>query len=151
LTVLSFHATKLFHTAEGGAIVGPPGSSRDRIARLRNFGILGEEEVIGSGTNGKMSELHAALGLTLLDRLDEELSARARLSTLYASGLRTIEGLSFQRPLAGSVPNHAYFTIAVDADRFGLSRDQLHVALRAENIVGRKYFFPLCSENPAYR
>jgi dTDP-4-amino-4,6-dideoxygalactose transaminase len=151
LSVFSFHATKLFHTAEGGAVAGADASLRRRIALLRNFGIVGEDEVSGVGTNGKMSELHAALGLALLERLDGELRGRARAHALYAERLAGVDGISLQRLAADTTPNHAYLAVQVDAGAFGLGRDQLHAALRAENVVTRKYFWPLCSQNEAYR
>lgn len=151
LSMLSFHATKLFHTAEGGALVGPDRDRFGQVALLRNFGIVNEEEVQGVGLNGKLSELHAALGLVLLDVVDDEIEARGRLMERYRSGLSQFEGLVFQTMAAETTPNHAYCTIEVDEERFGLSRDLLHRALRAENIVPRKYFYPLCSENLSYR
>jgi dTDP-4-amino-4,6-dideoxygalactose transaminase len=151
LSILSFHATKLFHTAEGGAVVGPHAAMATSIALLRNFGIVNENEVRGVGLNGKLSELHAALGRALLDDLDEELAARARLAARYAEGLADIDGLAFQRSAPATEPNHAYCTIEVDPERFGLSRDELHAALLAEQVITRKYFHPLCSENVAYR
>jgi dTDP-4-amino-4,6-dideoxygalactose transaminase len=151
LSMLSFHATKMFHTCEGGALVGPePGAFRT-IALLRNFGIVNEEEVDGVGLNGKMSELHAAVGLGLLDVVDHEIHARGRLVARYRQRLAGIDGLNFQSMATDTVHNHAYFTVEVDEERFGLSRDELHHALWAENIITRKYFWPLCSENASYR
>lgn len=148
LSVFSFHATKLFHTAEGGAVVG---GDPDRLKLLRNFGILNEEVVRGSGLNGKLSELHAAMGLTVLEKVDEEIAARGRLTQAYRERLEDLPGVHFQRTPADHVPNNGYFSLEIDADEFGLSRDQVHRTLRAENILCRKYFFPLCSENEAYR
>lgn len=151
LSVFSFHATKLFHTAEGGALVGPDDARLPQVALLRNFGIVNEEEVRGVGLNGKMSELHAALGLAMLDLVDEEIEARGRLLDRYRSGLSRCEGLTFQDMAAETTLNYASCTIEVDEERFGVSRDVLHRALRAENIISRKYFYPLCSDNPRYR
>jgi dTDP-4-amino-4,6-dideoxygalactose transaminase len=151
LSILSFHATKLFHTCEGGAVVGPQEARFRSLALLRNFGIVDEDEVRGVGLNGKMSELHAATGLCLLDLVDQEIEARGRLSVRYRAGLATVEGLTFQRVAAETTPNYAYQTVEVDPERFGLARDELHLALRAENIITRRYFHPLCSENESYR
>lgn len=151
LSILSFHATKLFHTCEGGAIVGPSETWFPKIALLRNFGIVNEEEVRGVGLNGKLSELHAAMGLALLDIVPEEIKARGRLSAHYRERLSAVKGLSFQRLAAETDYNHAYFPIEIDAQGFGLTRDVVHRALRAENVLARKYFFPLCSENESYR
>jgi dTDP-4-amino-4,6-dideoxygalactose transaminase len=151
LSILSFHATKLFHTAEGGAVIGRDASLLKRIALLRNFGIVNEDEVRGVGTNGKMSELHAALGLALLGGLDGELDGRARAHAVYLERLAAVEGIGMQRLAPETTYNHAYFPIEIDAAAFGLTRDQVHAAMRAENIIARKYFWPLCSENDAYR
>jgi dTDP-4-amino-4,6-dideoxygalactose transaminase len=151
LSVFSFHATKLFHTAEGGAIVGADPDRLAGIASLRNFGIINEDEVRGVGINGKLSELHAALGLLVLERFDEEVRARGERVALYRQSLAGVEGIKLQRIEPETIPNHAYFPIEIDAESFGLSRDQLHLAMRAENIITRKYFHPLCSDNPAYR
>lgn len=151
LSVLSFHATKLFHTCEGGAIVGPAERWNEEIALLRNFGIVNQERVRGVGLNGKLSELHAAVGLSLLDSLNDEAHARASLESRYRERLSGTDGLKFQSMAPDTVPNHAYLTIEIDDESFGLSRNELHTALLAENIVTRKYFFPLCSENESYR
>jgi dTDP-4-amino-4,6-dideoxygalactose transaminase len=151
LSVLSFHATKLFHTAEGGAIVGSDPALRKRISALRNFGILDEETVKGVGLNGKLSEVHAAIGLALLDRIDEEIERRTRLVQRYRAALEGVAGLRFQQLARHTRPNCGYFPVEVDAERFGLDRDGVFRALRAENVYARKYFFPLCSENESYR
>jgi dTDP-4-amino-4,6-dideoxygalactose transaminase len=151
LSVFSFHATKLFHTAEGGAIVGRDAAAFGRLALLRNFGIVSEEEVRGVGINGKLSEIHAALGLALLGQVEAEDQSRARLIRHYRESLAAVEGVSFQRLAPETIPNHVYCPIEIDGARFGLSRDELHIALRAENIFTRKYFVPLCSDNASYR
>jgi dTDP-4-amino-4,6-dideoxygalactose transaminase len=151
LSVFSFHATKLFHTAEGGAVVGPQAELATALRLLRNFGIVNEDEVRGVGLNGKLSELHAALGLALLDAMEAEIAARKELAARYGAVLATVPGLAAQRSAPETRRNHAYHAIAVDADGFGLTRDELHAALVAEGIMARKYFWPLCSHNPAYR
>jgi len=151
LSVLSFHATKLFHTAEGGAIVGSDPALRERIARLRNFGIVDEETVDGVGLNGKISEIHAAIGLALIDRIDGEIEARGALTERYRRGLSEVTGVVFQKLAPATRQNHGYFSIEIDEQSFGLSRNEVHDALRAENVITRKYFYPLCSENPSYR
>jgi dTDP-4-amino-4,6-dideoxygalactose transaminase len=151
LSVLSFHATKLFHTAEGGAVVASTPSHAERLALLRNFGIVSEEEVKGFGFNGKLSELHGALGLGNLERIDGEMQARARPFGHYEQRLRGLEGVQLQDFDKSTGRNYAYFTLEIDAEGFGLTRDQVHTALRADNIVTRKYFSPLCSENERYR
>jgi len=150
LSVFSFHATKLFHTAEGGAVTGAVAEAADSVRLLRNFGIVNEDEVRGVGLNGKLSELHAALGLALLDVIDTEIAARGALAARYDAVFANVPGLGFQRRAAQTRRNYAYYTLEVDP-AFGLTRDELHAALRAEGVVTRKYFFPLCSANTAYR
>ena len=151
LSILSFHATKLFHCGEGGAIVGADAALFERSRLLRNFGIVSENEVSGVGLNGKLSELHAALGLGVLDVVGAEIDARGRVAARYRERLVGIEGFSFQQIAPDTVQNHSYFTIEIDADAFGLSRDEVHKSLLAENIRARRYFSPLCSENECYR
>lgn len=151
LSILSLHATKLFHTVEGGAIVGRTAALLERVALLRNFGIVNEEEVRGIGINGKLSELHAAMGLAMLPSIDDEIAQRRQLTERYLQRIDGIPGIRLQRFPVDMVRNYAYFTIEVDTDAFGLSRDQLHKALRAENIMVRKYFSPLASANHTYR
>jgi len=151
LSVFSFHATKLFHTAEGGAVTTASDVLHQRLRSLRNFGIVDEETVRGVGINGKMSELHAALGVAVLEIVDDEIRRRGERAAHYRERLAGVEGLTLQALAPDTTPNHSYFVIAVDPDGFGLDRDRLHAALRAENIVSRKYFQPLCSENEAYR
>ena len=151
LSVFSFHATKLFHTAEGGAITGSGYDRLHCIRSLRNFGIVDEEVVAGVGVNGKMSEIHAAVGLGILDIVQTEIDARQILTEHYARCLEEIPGLVSQQFSSSTRRNYAYLTVEVDAEDFGLTRDEVHACLRAENIFSRKYFFPLCSENSSYR
>ena len=151
LSVLSFHATKLFHTAEGGAVVGASETDRKANALLRNFGIVNEEEVSGVGLNGKLSELHAALGLELLPLIGDEIERRAQVAARYEEALGGVAGLRFQKFVPEIRRNHSYFTVEIDPEGFGLTRDEVHEALRLDNIITRKYFYPLASENPAYR
>jgi len=148
---LSFHATKVFHCAEGGAVLTEDPELVERLALLRNFGIVSENEVRGVGLNGKLSELHAALGLLVLELIEDELIRRARLTALYHEGLAELPGITRQRIAPDTEPNHFNLTIEVDPDVFGLSRDEIHRALLAEHVVTRKYFHPLCSQNECYR
>jgi len=151
LSVLSFHATKLFHSGEGGGIVGPEPAAYEGIRLLRNFGIVNADEVQGVGLNGKLSELHSAVGLGVLGLVEEEIERRGRIDAHYRSCLGEIEGVRIQRVAPDTERNFAYFAIEIDAVEFGLTRDELHRALLAENVVARKYFHPLCSENGCYR
>jgi dTDP-4-amino-4,6-dideoxygalactose transaminase len=150
LSVLSFHATKVFNTFEGGAIVCPDAKTKARIDQLKNFGHAGETTVVAPGINGKMSEINAAFGLLQLQRVDEAITARGRIDAAYRERLQRVAGI---RCLAGSGEeraNYAYFPILVGAD-YPLGRDQLNDALRANGIMPRRYFYPLISEFPMYR
>jgi dTDP-4-amino-4,6-dideoxygalactose transaminase len=150
LSVLSFHATKVFNTFEGGAIVCPDARSKQRIDHLKNFGFVNEVTVVAPGINGKMSEFNAALGLLQLQRVDAAIARRREIDALYRRLLAGIEGLRcLQRP-AGTVSNHAYFPVLVEPG-FALSRDALYEHLRAHGVHGRRYFYPLISEFPMYR
>lgn len=150
LSVLSFHATKVFNTFEGGAIVCPDAKTKTRIDQLKNFGHAGETTVVAPGINGKMSEINAAFGLLQLQHVDEAIAARGRIDAAYRERLQRVPGI---RCLAGSGErraNHAYFPILVGAEH-PLGRDRLNEALRANGIVPRRYFYPLISEFPMYR
>ena len=147
-TILSFHATKLYHTVEGGAIVTPHEDVHERFRTARNFGIRGEELVTGVGINGKMSEVHAAVGLVVLEHLQRELDRRAELATLYTERLQGQPGI---RILSGGDDVHQYMTIRVDGTAHERGRDRIRELLLDHNIVSRKYFYPLCSEIDIYR
>lgn len=150
LAMLSFHATKLFTTAEGGALISHTPETKERIYYLKNFGIAGEEAVLYPGINGKMSELHAALGLLNLELVDEEIARRKTLTQYYCDGLQGIPGLTLPPEPLDTDPNYAYFPVLIDERDFGWSRDDVHDALHSINIVPRKYFYPLCSHYASY-
>ena len=149
-SVLSFHATKLFTTGEGGAVVSHTRADRDLVDSLKNFGIVDEESVVGPGINGKMSELHAAFGLLQLAGLETEIATRGERVGLYRERLRSVPGITFREDVPGVVHNHAYFPVLVDAAEYGMSRDELCDALRSCNVHPRKYFYPLCSHYSIY-
>ena len=151
VSCLSFHATKVFHTVEGGAIATNDRDLAASFALLRNFGIVDENLVKGIGINGKMSELHAAMGLLVFAGIEGEIEKRAALSARYHERLQGTEGLRFQRIEPETKRNHFNMTVEIDPDAFGLSRDAVFAGLRAERIIARKYFYPLCSENEYYR
>ena len=150
-TMFSFHATKLFHTAEGGALAVRDPDLKKRIDLLKNFGIRNENEVVMPGINGKMSELSAALGVEVLRHVEAERVERRRVAGVYLGRLARHEGVTALRPPANVRDSLQYFVVRVDASRTGVSRDQLHARLREFNIVTRKYFQPLCSEYSCYR
>lgn len=152
LTMFSFHATKLFHTAEGGALACGDASLKARIDDLRNFGIHGPDAVQAIGLNGKMSEIQAALGLCVLEGVPGELAVRRLLLARYRERVAEIEGLTWLHGLNGDADTSCqYAVIRVDAARFGCSRDVLHRELQAYNVFTRKYFSPLCSNYDCYR
>jgi dTDP-4-amino-4,6-dideoxygalactose transaminase len=149
-SMFSFHATKLFHTAEGGALACADPTLKAKIEDLRNFGIHGPDAVDGIGLNGKMTELQAALGLCVLERIAGELAARRRLLRRYRARFESIDGIQWLST-DDEQSSCQYAVMRVDARRFGCSRDVLHEGLRAFNVFTRKYFFPLCSEYDCYR
>lgn len=150
LSVLSFHATKVFNTFEGGAIICPDAKTKLRIDRLKNFGHVGEVTVVAPGINGKMSEVNAAFGLLQLKYIDHALARRAEIAALYRDLLRGIDGIRCLQDAGERVANHAYFPILVDPD-YALSRDGLYQRLREQDIYARRYFYPLISDFPMYR
>ncbi len=150
LSILSFHGTKLFTTGEGGAIVSSTEAQRCRIDYLKNFGIAGQEEVIGPGINGKMSEFQAAFGLLQLQLLDVEIENRRKFTVIYRERLRDVPGVSFREDVPAVRHNYSYFPILVDREQYGLDRDELYTLLKRFNVHARKYFYPLCSRYPSY-
>ena len=150
-TMFSFHATKLFHTAEGGAIACADAALRQRIDRLKNFGIVNQEAVDSVGLNGKMNELQAALGLAVLDCMAEELEKRRRILAAYRTLLGGVAGITMMPEIEGTESSRQYCVIRVNASEFGRSRDDLHAELKTYNVHARKYFYPLCSDYPMYR
>ncbi len=150
-TMFSFHATKLFHTAEGGALAVQDPALKHRIDLLKNFGIKNEFEVVMPGINGKMSELQAALGLAVLDRLEQEQAARRRVAALYKARLGNARGLSIVEIPENVKNSHQYFIVRISADNPAKNRDHVYSGLKKFNIFTRKYFYPLCSEYSCYR
>ncbi|CAO4162868.1 DegT/DnrJ/EryC1/StrS family aminotransferase [Methylorubrum populi] len=148
LSVLSFHATKVFNTFEGGAIVCADPAMKDRIDKLKNFGFEDETSVIGVGLNGKMSELNAAFGLVQLRHIDTALAGRRAVDAAYRAGLRGLPGIRCLE--AAGEGNYAYFPILVGPD-YPIGRDALYDALKRDGIHARRYFYPLISDFPAYR
>ena len=152
ISMFSFHATKLFHTAEGGALTFNDKDLKPRIDLLKNFGIKNEEEVIMPGINGKMNELQAALGLVVLDYIEEEKRKRKVLFETYREGLKDVEGIY---PAVDDGPaikhSYQYLVIRIDEKAFGASRDYVCDELQKYNVFARKYFYPLCSDYACYK
>lgn len=151
ITMFSFHTTKLFHTAEGGALAFGDKHLKSRIDLLKNFGIKNENEVVMPGINGKMNEIQAALGLVVLDIVEEERKKREQISNLYKERLKEIEGISFISDIDGVKSSLQYFPIRINEKKFGKSRDFVYRELKEYNIFTRKYFYPLCSDYSCYR
>lgn len=151
ISMFSFHATKLFHTAEGGALTCKDTDLKRRIDLLKNFGIKNEDEVVMPGINGKMSEMQAALGLVNLRYLEAEREKRKRVIDTYARCLRDTEGIRLNELPSNVRNSYQYFVIRIEQKRFGISRDEVCKRLREYNVYARKYFYPLCSDYPCYK
>lgn len=150
LSVLSFHATKVFNTFEGGAVISPDAKTKQRIDHLKNFGFVDEVTVVAAGINGKMNEVSAAFGLLQLQSVDEALARRGVIDARYRQLLADVSGVRCVGTSGETRANHAYFPILVGKD-YPLSRDELFAVLRQEGIIARRYFYPLISDFPMYR
>ena len=150
LSILSFHATKVFNTFEGGAIVCPDKKTKERIDHLKNFGFVDEVTVVAPGINGKMSEFNAALGMLQLKGIDAAIQKRKLIDARYREGLSDTKGIYMLSSVTEKVANYAYFPILVRPD-YPLSRDALFQKLQQNGIFARRYFFPLISDFPMYR
>ena len=153
LSVLSFHATKVFNTFEGGAIICPDAKTKLRIDQLKNFGFVDEVTVVAPGINGKMSEINAAFGMLQLKHIDAALARRKEIDAAYRQQLQGVKGircLGNASRGAAAVANYSYFPILVEAD-YPLSRDALYQKLKDHNIFARRYFYPLITDFPMYR
>lgn len=150
LSVLSFHATKVFNTFEGGAIVCKDASTKQRIDHLKNFGFVDETTVVAPGINGKMNEVQAAMGLLQLRDVDQAIAARARIDRMYRQRLADVRGIRFLGDAGEQRWNHAYLPVFVESE-YPLSRDALYQRLRDHGVWARRYFYPLITEFPMYR
>ena len=150
LSVLSFHATKVFNTFEGGAIVCPDRKTKQRVDYLKNFGFADEVTVMAPGINGKMSEINAAFGLLHLQHIDNALMRRREIEQFYRSALAYTPGIKLLSVPADTLGNAAYFPILLSGD-YPLARDELYFKISAQGIHGRRYFYPLISDMPMYR
>jgi dTDP-4-amino-4,6-dideoxygalactose transaminase len=150
MSVLSFHATKVFTTFEGGAVVCPDAKTKQRLDRLKNFGYVDETTVVAPGINGKMNEIQAACGLLQLKHIDRALARRAEITRTYREHLASIQGITCLTAADDTEHNFAYFPILVDRP-YPRTRDELYTHLRSLGIVARRYFYPLISDFPMYR
>ena len=151
MSTLSFHATKVYNTIEGGAMVMHDEQTKKRIDYLKNFGFAGETEVVGPGINSKMDEIRAAYGLLNLRQVDAAIEARHQVAIRYREALRNVEGIEFWDDLPGVKHNYSYFPIFVDSDKYGMTRDELYFKMREHGVLGRRYFYPLISDFSTYR
>ena len=151
MSTLSFHATKVYNTIEGGALVMHDEQTKKRIDYLKNFGFAGETEVVAPGINSKMDEMRAAYGLLNLKQVDAAIEARHQVAIKYRETLRDVEGITFFDDMPGVKHNYSYFPIFVDAEQYGMTRDELYFKMKEQNVLGRRYFYPLISTFSTYR
>jgi len=151
LSTLSFHATKVYNTIEGGAMVMHDEATKKRIDYLKNFGFAGEVTVVGPGINSKMDEIRSAYGLLNLKQVDAAIEARHQVAIKYRDAFRNIEGITFFDDMPGVKHNYSYFPIFIDEEKYGMTRDKLYMKMKAQNVLGRRYFYPLISEFSTYR
>ena len=151
LSTLSFHATKVYNTIEGGALVMHDEQTKRRIDYLKNFGFAGETTVVAPGINSKMDEVRAAYGLVNLRQVDRAIEARRHVAKAYRKGLKDVPGIRFMDDLPGVRHNYSYFPIFVDEKEYGMSRDELYFKMKEHNVLGRRYFYPLISTFSTYR
>lgn len=151
MSTLSFHATKVYNTIEGGALVMHDEETKKRIDYLKNFGFASETEVVAPGINSKMDEMRAAYGLLNLRQVDVAIEARHQVAIQYRDALQHIEGITFMDDMQGVKHNYSYFPIFVYAEKYGMTRDELYFKMKEQNVLGRRYFYPLISEFSTYR
>lgn len=150
MSTLSFHATKVYNTIEGGAMVMHDEKTKRHIDYLKNFGFKGETEVVTPGINSKMDEIRAAYGLLNLRQVDDAIAIRHRISGIYRDALRDVPGVRFFDDIPGVRHNYSHFPIFIDSDKFGMTRDELYFKIRKTGVFGRRYFYPLISNLAPY-
>ena len=151
MSTLSFHATKVYNTLEGGALVMHDAETKKRVDYLKNFGFAGETEVVAPGINSKVDEVRAAYGILNLRQVDAAIEARHQVAVKYREALRPVEGITFMDDMPGVKHNYSYFPIFIDAEKYGMTRDELYEKMRSHNVLGRRYFYPLISTFSTYR
>ena len=151
ISTLSFHATKVYNTIEGGALVCHSADMKHQIDNLKNFGFRGEVTVEAPGINGKMDEVRAAYGLLNLKQVDAAIEARHKVAEAYSTALRDVKGIRFFDDMPGVRHNYSYFPIFVEAELYGMTRDELYEKMKAANIYGRRYFYPLITAFDPYK
>ena len=151
MSTLSFHATKVYNTIEGGALIVKDEATKKRIDDLKNFGFHDEVTVVAPGINSKMDEIRAAYGLLNLKQVDEAIENRHQVAIKYREALRNVSGLRFFDDMPGVHQNYSYFPVFINAEEYGMTRDDLYFKMKAANVLGRRYFFPLISTFSTYR
>lgn len=151
MATLSFHATKVYNTIEGGAMIMHDEKTKQRIDFLKNFGFANEIEVVAPGINSKMDEIRSAYGLLNLKQVDGAINARRKVADKYREALRGVPGILYWEDIPGIKHNYSYFPIFVDSKEYGMTRDELYFKMRDENVYGRRYFYPLISTFSTYR
>ncbi len=151
MSTLSFHATKVFNTAEGGALIVKDAETKKRIDYLKNFGFAGETEVVAPGINSKMDEIRAVYGLLNLKQVDDAIEKRHQVAIRYRETLRNVKGIRFFDDMPGVKHNYSYFPIFVNAEEYGMTRDDLYFKMKERGVLGRRYFYPLISTFSTYK
>lgn len=151
MSTLSFHATKVFNTIEGGAMIMHDAKTKQRIDYLKNFGFASETEVVGPGINSKMDEVRSAYGLLNLKQVDRSIEARREVAIHYREALKDVKGIGYWNDMPGVRHNYSYFPIFVNAEEYGMTRDELYFKMKDQDVLGRRYFYPLISEFSTYR
>ena len=151
MSTLSFHATKVYNTLEGGALVVKDAATKQRIDYLKNFGFAGETVVVAPGINSKMDEVRAAYGILNLKQVDDAIEARHQVAIRYREVLRDVKGVRFFDDMPGVRHNYSYFPIFVEAEQYGMTRDELYFKMKENNVLSRRYFYPLISTFSTYR
>ena len=150
MATLSFHATKVYNTLEGGALVMRDAETKKRVDYLKNFGFAGETKVVAPGINSKMDEVRAAYGLLNLRQVDEAIEKRHQVAIKYRKAFRNVKGIRFFDDMPGVRHNYSYFPIFVDAEEYGMTRDELYFKMKEQGVLGRRYFYPLISTFSSY-
>ena len=151
MATLSFHATKVYNTLEGGALVVHDEQTKKRIDYLKNFGFASETEVVAPGINSKVDEVRAAYGLLNLKQVDHAINSRRKVAIRYRDELQGVKGITFFNDIPGVRHNYSYFPIFIKAEEYGMTRDELYFKMKEHNVFGRRYFYPLISTFSTYR
>lgn len=151
MATLSFHATKVYNTLEGGALVVHDEQTKKRIDYLKNFGFASETEVVAPGINSKVDEVRAAYGLLNLKQVDHAINSRRKVAIRYRDELQGVKGITFFNDISGVRHNYSYFPIFINAEEYGMTRDELYFKMKEHNVFGRRYFYPLISTFSTYR